>query len=215
MSGAGPVGQDGAMSFFDDLPRRPEPPENDVPERSLPEWLGPPRDVMGGVVPVAELVVRTAQVFVGLRAVTAYPTGLSLSLALVVRRGELPRERWQALEASFWADPPLRRGAIPSEGALRLGVELADGRRTGTLDRSGLRPDSSPEPPVLIEQSGGGSGGARTMDRRVDLWLWPLPEGEFFSLVLQWPDLEIPVTAHRVDLEPVRAAAQRAMPFWP
>jgi hypothetical protein len=33
--------------------------------------------------------------------------------------------------------------------------------------------------------------------------------------VLQWPDLDLPLTFHQVELEPVRAAAARAVPYWP
>lgn len=203
------------VDFFEDLPR-PARPDEDLPEPDMPEWLGPPKDVMGGMVSLVEAVVRTEHLFVGLTAVTAYSTGMSLSLVLAARRGALPQERWEHWEASFWSDRPHRRSAVPpGDGVLRTGLELADGRRTATLTRVGLRPDVSPEPPVLIERGGGGSGGPRSMDRRSELWLWPLPEGDALSLVLQWPDLDVPLTFHRIALKPVRTAAARAVPYWP
>lgn len=52
------------------------------------------------------------------------------------------------------------------------------------------------------------------MDRRIDLWLWPLPEGESLILALQWPDLDIPLATVRIILDPVRAAIERETPFW-
>ena len=52
------------------------------------------------------------------------------------------------------------------------------------------------------------------MDRRLDLWLWPLPEGDSVTLALQWPDLDIPVTTARIDLDRVREATGRETPYW-
>jgi hypothetical protein len=202
------------VNFFEDRPpHRPE--DDDEPPPTMPEWFGPPDDVLGGVVPLGEVVARTEQLFVGLPAVTAFPTGLLLRLVLAVRRGGLPRERWGELEAMFWSDPPHRPGRRPpGDGALRLGVELADGRRAETQDRFDAGFDVPRDPPVLVEHQGEGSGGPHRLDRRTELWLWPLPDGDALSLVLQWPDLDLPLTFHRVELEPVRAAAARAVPYW-
>ena len=75
--------------------------------------------------------------------------------------------------------------------------------------------DVSREAPVLVEHQSEGSGGSHRQDKRIDLWLWPLPEGDALSLVLQWPDLDLPLTVTRVELEPVRAALARVVPYWP
>jgi hypothetical protein len=172
--------------------------------------------VLGGVVPLNDVLARTEHLFAGLAALTAYPTGLLLSVVLAVRRGSLPRERWDELEAAFWADRGHRPGRPRAgDGGLRLGVELADGRRTETQDLLGLGFDVPRDPPVLIEHQGEGSGGTHRLDKRTGLWLWPLPEGDALSLVLQWPDLELPLTSSRVELEPVRAAVAGAVPYWP
>src|SRR4051794_28647934 len=203
------------MHFFEDRPR-PDRPEDDEPPPAMPEWFGPPADVLGGVAPLGEAVARTEHVFVGLSAVTAYPNGLLLRLVLAARRGELPRERWAALEAAFWYEQPHRSGQRRAgDGVLRLGIEFADGRRAETQDHFGAGFDVPGEPPVLVEHHGEGSGGSHRLDKRTDLWLWPLPEGEALSLVLQWPDLDVPLTFHRVELEPVRAAAARTVRYWP
>ena len=76
-------------------------------------------------------------------------------------------------------------------------------------------PEVAPEPPVLVDNDGSGSGGARMIELSSTLWLWPLPEGDSLSLVAQWSALEVPVTTHRLDLAPVPAALGQTVPFWP
>jgi hypothetical protein len=202
------------MRFFEDRP--PHRPDDEEPPPALPEWFGPPPDVLGGVVPLNAVLARTEHLFAGLSTVTAYPTGLLLSVVLAGRRGELPRERWDAVEAAFWGDRGHRPGRPHAGGGvLRLGVELADGRRTETADLLGPGFDVPREPPVLVEHQGEGSGGSHRVDKRTGLWLWPLPEGDALSLVLQWPDLDLPLTFSRIELDPVRAAVPRAVPYWP
>jgi hypothetical protein len=202
------------MRFFEERPRPDRP--DDEPPPAMPEWFGPPADVMGGVVPLGQTVARTEHVFLGLPAVTGYPAGLLLRLVLAARRGDRPRERWEELETAFWYDQPHRPGRrAPGDGVLRLGVHLADGRRVETQDLFGGGFDVPREPPVLVENQSEGSSGSHRLDKRIELWLWPLPEGDALSLVLQWPDLDVPLTFHRIDLEPVRTAAARALPYWP
>jgi hypothetical protein len=97
-----------------------------------------------------------------------------------------------------------------------MGVELGDGRRLSSVGRLTHNPfTGQPSPPLLMEHGGGASSGSWTMDGRTDLWLWPLPDGEALSVVLQWPELDVPLLFHPVDLVSVRSAAGRAMPYWP
>lgn len=199
------------MSFFEDLPPAPELPEEEEYEDVMPEWFGPPQQVMGAIVPLAQVVVRTENVFIGLRSITAYPSGLSIDVALSVRRGEMSRQRWQELQDQVWGN--YRPGVGP--GGLRWGVELADGWRTSTVNRMDWNPEVAPSPPVLVDSDGSGSSGAQMIERNTELWLWPLPEGDSLSLVLQWTALDIPETTWHLDLTPVRAALEQAVPFWP
>ena len=201
------------MHFFEDRP--PHRPDEEDPPPPMPEWFGPPDAVLGGVVPQNLVLARTEHLFVGLTALTAYPTGLLVPLVLAARRQELPRERWEAVEAAFWADQGHRPGRPQAgDGVLRLGVELADGRRTETQDRFPPFFDDSRDPPVLVEHRGEGSGGSYRQDKRISLWLWPLPEGDTLTLVLQWPDVDLPLTSARIELEPVREALARVTPYW-
>jgi hypothetical protein len=95
-------------------------PERPDDEPTPPEWLGPPKNVMGGMVPLAEVVLRTEHAFVGLQAVTAYPTGLTLHLVQAGRRAALSQDQWQWLRESFL--PIHRRDESPGEGAVRGGA---------------------------------------------------------------------------------------------
>jgi hypothetical protein len=202
------------VGFFEDLPQMDQP-DDDQPEMRMPEWFGPPKDVLGAVVPLSEVILRTERVFVGLRTLTAYPTGLAVDLVLAGRRQGLSRKEWQVVHDAF-LDLPHRRSASPNPGALRIGMELADGTRLGTHQRHGLNPfRDSPPPPVLSDHGGRAGGGSQTVDRHIELWLWPLPSDAALSLVLQWPDLDIPLTHHPVDLKPVQDAVGRATPYWP
>ena len=204
-------GHDGEVSFFDDTAQ----PDDDEPDYVVPEWDGPPQGVLGGVAPLSGQVLGTGNVFAGLRAVTAYRTGLALSVVLAAWRGDLPGQRWQALEAAVSGGDHDLAVAAPSAGGPRWAVELADGHQVSTADPSRRGPDGAPKGAVLVETGSTGSGGAREVDRQVDLWLWPLPQGEAISLVLHWPDLEVPAATYRLDLDPVRAAVQRAVSFQP
>ena len=199
------------MDFFDDTPQ----PDDDEPDYVVPEWSGPPPGVLGGVAPLSGQVLGTDNVFAGLRAVTAYRTGLALSVVIAAWRGDLPAQRWQALEAAVSRGDHDFAGAVPGAGGPRWAVELADGQQVSTADPSRRRPDGMPKGPVLVETGSTGSGNESEVDRQVDLWLWPLPQGEAISLVLHWSDLQVPAATYRVDLEPVRAAVQRAVPFQP
>ncbi len=172
---------------------------------------------MGAVVPLGGSILRSDNVFVGLRCVTAYPTGVGFSVVIAARRGDLSDERWQSLENAILDSDPGSSTEAPAENGLRWSVELADHRRASTADHtphSAPRPAGDPRAPVLLETDGTGSGGAREVDRNLNLWLRPFPEGDALSLELQWPHLDVPATVLSVDLGPVREAAQRATPFW-
>ena len=203
------------MSFFEDLPQAPEPSEDDEIEHAMPEWFGPPQQVMGAIVPLAQVVLRTEHVFIGLRSLTAHRSGLSIDVALAVRRAGMTRGRWREVEDAAWGHHHRPGASAAGAGGLRWGVELADGRRTSTLNRVDWRPEVVPSPPVLVDNDGSGSGGSRMIERSSALWLWPMPEGDAVSLVVQWPDLEVPVTTCRLDLGPVRAAVEHVVAFWP
>jgi hypothetical protein len=108
------VGQDECVHLMEPWPHLPAKPDPHAP--LLPEWWGPPEQVLGVIVPVDRVLVRREQLFVGLRSLVAYRTGLILEVAAAVRRGAFDEEHWQNAKASIRhsvGGGPSGRGRIP------------------------------------------------------------------------------------------------------
>lgn len=208
------------MDFFPEPPDPPDPPDEDQEYRQ-PVWMGPPDDVLPGVVPVELVLGRSDSTVVGLIGMRAFPNGFQMTLAVRVR-GRVGR---RDLNAEVF-DGPYDHGmdAPWQAGRLKWGFELADGRRVTNVDpwpeqpnRDHARPHHpddwlwEPDHPVL--HGGGGGGGGRSVNR--DYWLWPLPPVGRLRVVCQWPDQDIAVNVQDIDAEPILAAARRAVPLWP
>ena len=74
------------------------------------------------------------------------------------------------------------------DALLRIGFELADGRRVSNLGgwrahRKRMSPDAEPEGPLLLPHAGGGGSSTRgRVTMKPGFWLWPLPRrGRFRS----------------------------------
>jgi hypothetical protein len=206
----------GAVDFFPEQPAWAV--GNEPPEPRQPEWLGPPDDVLPGLVPVQLVLGRSDTAVVVLTGVQAFPTGLQMSLGIRLRGHVGSR----LLDVDLFDDGcgPHRE---PEWDARRLkwGFELADGRRVTSVgpwpqppdadDRHILWDDWTPDHPVL--QGGGGASGMRSGDR--SYWLWPLPPAGRLRVACQWLDQDIAMTVHDLDTEPCLEAARRAQPLWP
>jgi len=169
----------------------------------MPEWLGPPSYEVGEPVPARAVVARSDAAAIVLQGIVAYSNGFRLAIGARVR------------DADPWIDvlggrggPPWERADLP-DTLLRLGLEMADGRRATNLDRPAFPPASGA--PRLVFMVGGGGGGA-VWD--LNAWSWPLPPPEAFDLVSEWPGLGIPLTRHALDGTAIRAAAVRSTPLW-
>ena len=205
------------MDFF---PEPPDPPDEEWPEQPQPVWMGPPEDVLPGVVPVELVLGRSTSTVVMLTGMRAFPTGLQMNLAVRVR-GRLGR---RDLNSEVFDGPYSHdMGAAWQARRLKWGFELADGRRVTSVDPWPQQPNQDhsrphhpddhlwePDHPVLM--GGGGGGGSRSVDR--DYWLWPLPQAGRLRVVCQWLDQDIEVHTHDLDAAPLREAAHRARPVW-
>jgi hypothetical protein len=186
------------MSFFPPQPEPDEPPFEIPPQ---PAWLAPPEDVLGRFADLQVVLARTDDVVLALDGFRAYPTGVAMHLQV----------QWRS-EPDHWRMDPFEGPAGPGggpSGALRLGVELADGRR----GRSDVWPDHDDEPagPVLVQ--GGGGGGGRRWD--VELWLWPLPPPGPLVIAVDWEAVGLSERTVEVDAGPLVRAAAQATPLWP
>jgi hypothetical protein len=193
------------MSFFEPPP---PPPSLSLAEAEYqqPVWLGPPANVVPGVVPVELLIARTDQTAVAVIGVRAYPTGFGFTLSLRVRRRSA---RQQQVFSPL--DAPFEGNQIPDD-FLRFGVQFADGGKATNLPRYDLHhDDTEPDPPVLTAHGGGGGGLAWDMDQ----WVWPLPPAGPLAFVCEWPARQIGESRVELDARLVLQAAERAATLWP
>ncbi len=130
------------MSFFEPPP--PPPPLRE--RRPQPDWIGPPPGVVPGVVPVELLLSRSEEAAAVVGGAWAYPTGVEFRLTVSLRT-EDPK-----VDDAIFSHWMGTTGTRPPDELLRLGVQLADGRKATNLDRR----SDDPAPPVLMQ--GGGHG---------------------------------------------------------
>jgi hypothetical protein len=197
------------MGFFEP----PEPPSEQPPPVSLPEWIAPPVDVLGALVPLELMAARSDVAAVLLESATAYPAGVQVRIDV----------RWRSeaqglvMRAGGWHYEHRAGQDLPDE-LFRAGFELADGSKATWLGPGGgvvataVRTlDETPKGPLLVP--GAGAGGDRRWSQ--DLWLWPLPPEGRPEFVCEWPALGIALTRAKLDARQIRAMAQRAETLWP
>ena len=115
----------------------PPPAPEEEPEHVPPAWYGPPDDVIGQAAGEGFVLARTDALALAVWGITAFPTGLAFSLAIVVRRADDPD-----LDPELDLDMAMhrywrgrRRGSEPGlpDDLLRFGVEFEDGRKATSL----------------------------------------------------------------------------------
>lgn len=180
---------------------------------SLPEWMGPPASLVGGVVALRLLAARSEDAAVWLESAVAYPTGVEFRLDVrwqpqvqgLVMRGAGP---------AWPRDQPVGE-ELPAD-QFRAGIELADGAKATWLGPGrgvaafAQRVDESPPGPLLVPGAGG--GGSRRWSQH--LWLWPLPPPGRLQFVVEWPALGILLTRAELDASQLREAAERTQTLW-
>lgn len=199
------------MSFFEPLP-----PVEEEPAYQVPPWMEAPEDVLGVAVGSPFVLARTEALALAVLGLTAFPLGLTFSLAMVVRRGhEAEVDLDFDFDIGFYRFNRQRRRdpdkPLPDE-LLRFGVEYDDGRKATNLGHHHWDLEAGEEPPGPVLSQRGGGGGSRSY--RQGWWLWPLPEGDRLTFVAEWPAKGIPLTKHDVEAEPIRRAAREARPIW-
>jgi hypothetical protein len=199
-----------SLPFFE-----PPPAADEEPEHVPPPWYGPPDDVIGQTAGGAFVLARTDTLALAVLGITAFPTGLAFSVAIVLRHADDPD-----LDPDLDLDMAMhrywrgrRRGSATElpDDLLRFGVEFEDGRKATNLAWGGTEAEGeTPAGPILMQRGGGGGG----RSYRTGWWLWPLPPGERLTFVCEWPARGIEVTRHDVDARSIRVAAERARTIW-
>jgi hypothetical protein len=152
-----------------------------------------------GVVPVGLLVARTDTHAVLIDGLLVYPTGFDFDLAVRRRPGQ-PREYRH--RPHLWDDE------------LRLEVRFADGRAADNDPRRWPRTfeTEEPDPPMLYQSHGGGSG---ERGWYLHQWLWGLPPPGPLAFVCTWPAGRLGASGVEIDASLVLEAADRAATVWP
>jgi hypothetical protein len=185
------------MSFFE--PREPPEPVDLAPQPYVPPiWTGPSALEMGSSAPIQVLLAKTDDVAVTLDHFHCYRNGFMTILGFQTRPG--------AEEATGF--PFEFRQEMP-----RLGIEFADGRRTGQRANWMDVPkddDGIPTEPVMWPS--GGSGGHERWDWRA--WVWPLPPRGDLIFHFAWPERGVEESRHVVDANLIVDAAERSIQLW-
>ncbi len=189
------------MGFFE-----PPPPRSPVERSAEPEWLAPPSNVLGVVLPVGLVLARAEEAVVAVPTATAYPTGFEFEVDV--------RVRGRRLDELMHGPPPwmheLRRVGpeLPAD-LLRYGVEFADGSKLTSLHAfPGF--EETPTGPVLVHRGGAGGGGRWLQT----CWVWPLPPPGTLALVCEWPAAGIALSRAELDARLLADAAERAEVLW-
>lgn len=190
------------MSLFEDEPPR--------ATRSGADWeahrrhrdgaSGPPQDEVGVLALSSFLLVRTAEVVVAVRGITAYSDGLHLSVVVLFA----DEQRSEDLSYSM-------NDFSRSPGRFRFGTVFADGRSatSGTRDAPVVEADEPGAPGLVLLRST-----ASDLLWHGEYWLHPLPPQGPLVLGCRWPDRGIPETLVEIDPAPLLAAAATSAPVW-
>jgi hypothetical protein len=187
------------MSFFE--PRDPPEPVDPSPQPYVPPiWTGPSRLELGSLAPIELLLAKTDDIAVTLDTFRCYRNGFSMNLGFQVRPG--------AMSDDDLGVPMHFRRAAP-----RLGVEFADGRRTGRRANPMEVPKDElgvPTEPVIWP--GGGGGGQERWDWR--MWVWPLPPRGDLTFHFAWPERDVEEAQHIIDGDLMVDASERSIQLW-
>jgi hypothetical protein len=182
------------VSFFDDSPATPVPPE---PDYRTPEWLQPPDNVMPAAVALDTLIVSHHDLAAWISTALVYPTGLVFELVLL-RRDRPPA---RALHRPWFM-------SLGDPDGPQFGIGFADGRKA-TADR----PSGHHGRPNIVLSSQGGSASDRRWIGR--LWLWPLPPLGRLTFAFAWAEQGVQEATVDIDAAPLAEAAARARALWP
>ena len=156
-------------------------------QRERPEWVGPPEDILAGVVATQLRLVRTERVGIAVTHIALYPTGVAFRILSVLPPDGPDRSLGQG--CAHWMQP--------QEGRLRVGVLFADGRKAQDICFPFAGEPGWPDAdhPILREDGGGGNDRAWHQD----YWLWPAPPAGDLVFVAEWLKRDVLETRATID----------------
>ena len=212
-------GQGMTVTFFQDFPVPPMPPQPRAMRYVPPPWAGAPAYELPAVVHLGKFLRRSPTMVVAVKSADVYSTGCSFSLSWLFRRGEQTDHEWADMQHLFFQPGMgIRRGKERQTG-LMFGVQLPDGSKasTGSQGPHGLMETGGqePDPPTLVLNNSGGSGADDEFVGTGNLWMWPLPPAGELRLVCQWLDFGLEETSITLDGAQLRVAAAGTQKYWP
>lgn len=181
------------------------------------DFLRPPDDWLGAVLPVDLTVGADTNAVVAITHLTVYPVGFSFHLTALTREdpGVICE---QALSRSRL------EGKDREEIYLHLGVEFSDGRRAsdpttwisthGGLTGHMTMPKQLPPDPrseVFLSASG---HEANDREFSGSAWIWPLPPAGPLAFLCGWPAAGIERASTVIDADRLLEAVDGAEPLW-
>lgn len=205
------------MSFFNDLPPRPEKPRQ--PRNVPPVWAGPPTDELPAVVSLGQFFHQSSHMIVAAKSVEVFSTGCLIEIESSVLRADESDSDWSRVTGQVFNSGP---HGLNSEngrgGALQFGVALSDGQKTTIAQlRSEIFEGTEPVtgPILMMAGGGGGSGDDNQVSSSTKFWLWPLPLHGDTRMVAQWDALGMKESSVVVTGEQLGAAAASVQKYWP
>jgi hypothetical protein len=204
----------GPDGFFDDEDAAAaNPPAHE--EFRPPAWMQAPDDELPARLLRDTVIVRTDAAVVLLREVRVFSMGFEVHVDWFLRRRTEDPWEWQRIAESAtrggWG-----RGPNERDTSLRFGLALPDGRKVRPVELSRAMPGGEePAPPTTMPRHGGGGGGERSFTGSNGLWVWApdsLP-GEL-TLVTEWAQAGIPVTAISLDGDEIAHAVGAVRSLW-
>jgi hypothetical protein len=205
------------VTFFQNFPVPPMPPQPRSTRYVPPPWAAAPAHELPAVVHLGKFLHQSPTTAMAVKSAEVYSTGCLFILSWLFRRGEQSDDDWAELQHLFFQPGMgMRRGRERQTG-LMFGVQFPDGAKasTGSQGPHGLmETGQQPEPPTLVLNNSGGSGGDDEFTGTGQLWLWPLPPAGELHLWAQWLDLGFEETSIPLDGGPLRDAAAGAQAFF-
>lgn len=205
------------MSFFDDIPPRPERPRQ--PRNVPPAWAGPPSDELPTVVSLGQFFHQSTQMIMAAKSVEVFSTGCLIEVVWSVLRADESDSGWSRITEQCFNRGPFRFNSEgDSGGALQFGVALSDGQKTTTAQLhsetfEGTEPMTGPV--LMMAGGGGGAGDDNQVFSSSKFWLWPLPIDGDTRMVAQWDDLGMKESSVVVTGDQLGTAAASVQKYWP
>jgi hypothetical protein len=191
------------VGFFEPIP----PPAQPTKPHMRKVWEGPAVGVLPGIVALELVLAASDKAVVSITHLEAYPTGFAFGLVMATcgEGVKLGRLLGQHIGEEYEEVDP-----APEE-RLRLGFELADGRKVTAWDAYLADEHPRERGPGLIKR--GGSWDPRHGQQRY--WAWPLPPPGSLTFAVEWRAAEIALTKQDIDAQPLLEAAARAQELVP